>query len=322
MNSSYSSKPLLTIIIPVYNTEKYLAKCLDSIVFQTYQNIEVLVIDDCSTDNSATIVFEYQKEHRKIKYYKNDKNMGVGYSRKVASEKAKGDYIAFIDSDDWVELNYYEIMMKNILEDKCDIAVSGVINEYNNSISAEPRYKIDYHQVIDSSFALKIMTNYYMQNFYISPNMNNRIYKKSLVNDNNICNDFSKQAQDNYSSFFAFLYALKVSLVPNTYYHYYQRPGSAVNSFSEEYINNYFNVLKHIKQTLYDTNQFEKNKDIFMCFTDRSIKWIVSCLIKANVSNVVQKECIKLIRSHCLDLFSANEYIDYLDTQRILQLFI
>ena len=321
MNDSFSNKPLLTVIVPVFNTEKYLRKCLDSIVYQTYQNIEVLIIDDCSTDNSKSIVFEYQKEHHNLKYYKNDNNMGVGYSRKFGAENAEGDYIAFIDSDDWIELNYYDKMIKTILEDKSDIAVSGVISEYNNYISAEPRYEINYHQVIDSSFALRIMAKYYMQNFYISPNMNNRVYKKSLVVDNSICNDFSKQAQDNYSSFFAFLYASKVSLVPDIYYHYYQRSGSAVHSFSEEYINNYFNVLKHIKQTLKDINQLEKNKEVFMCFTDRSINWIVSCLIKAKIKEATQKKCLKLIRNNCLDLFSPDDYIDYLDTKRILKLF-
>ena len=214
-----------------------------------------------------------------------------------------------------------ELIIYGNLEDKSDIAVSGVISEYNNYISAESRYEINYHQVIDSSFALRIMAKYYMQNFYISPNMNNRVYKKSLVVDNSICNDFSKQAQDNYSSFFAFLYASKVSLVPDIYYHYYQRSGSAVHSFSEEYINNYFNVLKHIKQTLKDINQLEKNKEVFMCFTDRSINWIVSCLIKANIKEATQKKCLKLIRNNCLDLFSADDYIDYLDTKRILKLF-
>lgn len=89
--------------------------------------------------------------------------------------------------------------------------------------------------------------------------MNNRIYSKKILKNNNACAEYSKQAQDNYSSFIVLLNADKVSLVSNAYYHYYQRENSAVHSFSKTYINNYFNVLVHIQNELIRTKQFKTN---------------------------------------------------------------
>ena len=317
MSSIREPKPLLSVIVPVYKAEKYLRKCLDSITHQTYSNIEILIINDNSPDNSENIIFEYCKEHNNIKYIKNDDNCGVGYIRNIGAKNANGEYIAFIDSDDWIDLNYYERLMDALITDDSDIAVSPVITEYDNYSSARLRYKVPYKQVISSDFALRIMTKYYIQNFDISPNMNNRIYKKSIVVDNEVCSDFSRQAQDNYSSFMVFIYADTVSLVDNVYYHYYQREGSAVHTFSEKYINNYFAVLEHIKISLQNNNLFEQYKSEYTTFIDRSIKWLIQCMSESNNIDGNPKELTKLIINNCLNLFSLDYYIDYMDFERI-----
>ena len=91
---------LVSVIMPIYNAEKYLADTLNSIFSQDYKDIEIVLVDDCSKDNSANIIMEYQKEHPQIVYYLQEKNMGAGAARNKALELAKGQYVAFLDSDD------------------------------------------------------------------------------------------------------------------------------------------------------------------------------------------------------------------------------
>lgn len=322
MNNKYnSSTPLLSIIIPVYNTAPYLKKCLDSVTMQTYKNTEIIIINDNSADNSEEIILEYMKSFKNIAYRKLENNNGVGYIRELGAHIANGELVAFIDSDDWIELDFYELLVKSIIENSCDVAIGCVLTEFNNFISTKPRYRINNNNVITGDFALKVMTKYYKQGFDISPNMNNRIYSKEVLLKNNACAEYSKQAQDNYSSFMVLLNSEKVSLVSNAYYHYYQRENSAVHSFSEVYINNYFNVLSHIQNDLININKFVDYKDVFMSFVDRSLIWIWQCMKQAKCSTKEQKKFIKLIYKRSLELFSIEEYIDYFDVDRMNHIF-
>lgn len=98
----------ISVIIPSYNTSQYIIKCLDSILNQTYKNLEIIVIDDCSTDDTVKIVNKYIKKHSNVKLLINENNSGAGFSRNRGIEIAKYDLISFIDSDDYVENNYHE----------------------------------------------------------------------------------------------------------------------------------------------------------------------------------------------------------------------
>jgi len=116
----------ISVIVPVYNVEKYLEKCLESIVNQTYDNLEIILVNDCSTDGSEEIIKKFKSKHKNILYFKNEKNSGAAYSRNVALKKATGDYIGFIDSDDYVEPGYFEGLMNSIKKEKADIAVCDI----------------------------------------------------------------------------------------------------------------------------------------------------------------------------------------------------
>ena len=107
----------ISIIIPVYNSAKYLRKCLNSIINQTFDNIEIICINDGSTDNSLSIINEYAKIDSRIKVYTIE-NKGVSAARNYGILVATGEYIGFVDSDDYIDLNYYEEMMKQIKEEK------------------------------------------------------------------------------------------------------------------------------------------------------------------------------------------------------------
>ena len=120
------TEPLLSVIIPVYGVEKYIAQCLDSVIHQTYRNIEVIVINDGTKDRSAEIAKEYAKKDSRIKVY-DFNNGGLSIARNRGIECAKGEYIAFLDSDDWLMQNMYEKLMEKIKEYGADIAKCSVI---------------------------------------------------------------------------------------------------------------------------------------------------------------------------------------------------
>ncbi len=116
---------LISIIIPVYNVEKYLAKCLDSVLNQTYKNLEIILVDDGSKDNSGAICDEYAKRDNRI-IVVHQKNSGVSKARNLGMSMATGDYIGFIDSDDTIEANMYEVLLKNAIESGAEISYCGL----------------------------------------------------------------------------------------------------------------------------------------------------------------------------------------------------
>lgn len=108
---------LISVIIPIYNVEKYLRQCLDSVINQTYKNLEIICINDCTTDSSDKILEEYAKKDPRIIVKKNSQNLGLGLSRNEGIKIAHGDYIHCLDSDDWLELNAYETLTKYLNSD-------------------------------------------------------------------------------------------------------------------------------------------------------------------------------------------------------------
>ena len=117
----------LSVIVPIYNADKYLKKCLDSICFQTYQNLQIILINDGSADSSLSICNEYKKRDQRIEIYTQE-NSGVSSARNVGLIKAKGDYITFVDSDDYLEHNAYEMALKENID--CDAIFFSYREEY------------------------------------------------------------------------------------------------------------------------------------------------------------------------------------------------
>ena len=105
---------MISVIIPVYNTAKYVGKCIESIINQSYKNLEILIIDDASTDSSFDICKDYADTDKRIKIIRNDINIGLSGSRNIGIDISKGKYIAFVDSDDYITRKYIETLYFNI----------------------------------------------------------------------------------------------------------------------------------------------------------------------------------------------------------------
>lgn len=122
----------LSIIIPVYNTSKFLKKCLESVVHQTYKNLEIILVNDCSTDNSNDILEEYSKKDNRIKVISHEKNKGLFQARLTGAGIATGDYIAFLDSDDYVSIDFYRTLISNAIENHSDMVWGNMVLEYDD----------------------------------------------------------------------------------------------------------------------------------------------------------------------------------------------
>ena len=113
-------EPLVTILSPCYNVEVYLPECLDSILNQTYKNLQIVLIDDGSTDHTWSILKDYSSKDSRIEIY-HQENQGVSITRNNLLDKVKGDYVLFVDSDDWIELNMVEFLVNNAQSNRADI---------------------------------------------------------------------------------------------------------------------------------------------------------------------------------------------------------
>ncbi len=175
------NQPLISVIVPVYNTEKYLKKCIDSVINQTYKNLDIILVDDGSIDNSGYICDEYAKLDKRIRII-HQENKGRTSVRKSGIKIAKGEYIGFVDSDDWIELDMYEYMMKMMMLHSVEMVSVGMICEHKDYFAPEPLYKEGvYRQDLDEN-------TYDYENFivnnnisFIYPSMCDKLHKRNLV---------------------------------------------------------------------------------------------------------------------------------------------
>ncbi len=165
----------ITIIIPLYNKEKYIYKCLNSILLQSYGFYEVLIIDDGSTDNSAKVCEEFCSKDKRFKYFSKE-NGGVSSARNLGIEKAKYDYIVFVDADDYIEEDY----LKSLTEYECDLVVEGFKKDENGFFS---EFHI-FNEECNKNQMLKYLMRKEIANIFSVPYL--KLFKLEYIKNNNI----------------------------------------------------------------------------------------------------------------------------------------
>ncbi|MCM1467164.1 MAG: glycosyltransferase [Alistipes sp.] len=311
----------LSIIVPVYNVQEQLRTCLDSLINQSYKNIEFFIIDDSSTDDSPNIIKEYAKKYENLKPIFLEKNHGVGYVRNYGITMCKGEYIGFVDSDDWIDVDYYQKLLSSIKKNDSDIAACGIITEYDNSYSYKLRYKYDFENCINGNFALKLLTKSENYGHYITPIVNNKIYNRKFLKTNNIVFNDNRSFQDDYFSFFAMLYAKKVVLLPNTNYHYYQRTNSITHTFSKRLVDDCINTLVQIRTDLVNQKLIEIYEKEYYSYVERLLTSLLDMLIRKEPEITTQKKYLKYIMLNLSKNFHMHKIIEYLDNRRIFNFF-
>lgn len=244
-------KPKISIIIPTYNVEQHIEKCILSILKQTYKNIEIIVIDDCSCDQTVKKIKAINKNN-KIKIIENSKNFGAGYSRNVGINVANGEYVAFVDSDDYLEEEYIEKMYYSIKTNQSDISFCDIYIKYNDNKLANK--KID---MCEKELTIK---NVLKQGLAASPC--NKLIKKSLIEKYPFAEGIINE--DIPAIIPTIINAKKISYTKETFYNYCQHNSSVQN---QKFSKKKFDILKAIEIT-FDRIK-TKNKDfmnIIWCY--------------------------------------------------------
>ena len=231
---------MISVIIPVYNVEKYLHVCINSILKQTCQDFEVICIDDASPDSSAEILKYFSKKDSRIKIIKNEKNLGLGPSRNIGLNAATGKYILFLDSDDWLSLDALEFLVKKAEENNLDVLMFKTIvyYEYYEKFGMENYYDMEIMKKYDG----KIFNHWDLdktQFFKIPIAVWNKLYLKSFLDDNNIrfCDENYIQ-EDNPFSCEVLVDAKRISFVDKYFYNRRRRPGSLMTLNNDRLFDN------------------------------------------------------------------------------------
>ncbi len=173
------NSPLISIIVPVYQVEKYLEKCINSIITQTYKNLEIILIDDGSTDKSPSFCDHFQAKDSRIKVL-HQENGGLSYARNVGLKIATGDFIGFVDSDDWIEPNMYEVLMSALQETGADIAVCNRQYEFNDSESIPIHMKSAKKKLYSAEEALRRLI---IGDKIIHNAVWEKLYRRTIISD-------------------------------------------------------------------------------------------------------------------------------------------
>ena len=213
---------LISVIVPIYNVEKYLDRCVDSIINQTYKNLEIILVDDGSPDNCPQMCDDYAKKDRRIKVVHKE-NGGLSDARNVGMKVATGEYVSFIDSDDYVSLDFYETLLETIVDNDSDIVECGVVkfyenekfDKYNNDL------KVTNYDTVDALDGL-ISESPFKQHVW------NKLYKSSVALD--IPYAVGKLNEDEFWTYQIFGKAKKVTRIYKTMYYYFQRGSSIMGN--------------------------------------------------------------------------------------------
>ena len=213
----------VSIIVPVYNVEKYLKRCLDSLVMQTLDGIEIICINDGSTDKSLEILNEYGTSITII----NQENAGLSCARNAGLQIAQGEYIGFVDSDDWVDLDFFEKLYKAAKKHDADVAVAGILRLHKFGKKYHLRFK---DEIVTNDVNKKFELCEVPDKWYVW----NKIYKKETLLNNSIKFVENLIFEDCIFTPQALHKLNTLVTVPNTYYYYWRHANSTVTLKNEK----------------------------------------------------------------------------------------
>lgn len=181
----------VSIIIPCYNVERYISECLDSVLKQTFKDMEIICVEDCSADKTKDILTTYAKKHKNIKIICNKTNQGLAISRNIGVGQSNGKYVYFLDSDDSISSDCIEKLYDKIKHDKCDLVMGGISvypeDKHDKNIVTKSEYLqkwVNFKKFTDLKITEQNACDYYTQLHCCAVN---KLYKKSFLTDNGIC---------------------------------------------------------------------------------------------------------------------------------------
>lgn len=256
--------PKVSVIVPCYNVEKYVSECLDSILNQTLRDIEIIILNDGSTDQTLEIIEKYGAKDSRVKILSH-KNRGLGPTRNRGILEAKGEYLSFVDSDDYISNDMLEILYNKAIRENADIVQGETIIFYEDS-GIDRKVRCNLENVID----IKLSENnreffykeYYFKRIY-SHNAWDKIYKKEFVLEHNLEFGDNKKifAEDNWMQLQALINSPKICFVHHICYHYRQQETSIMHQPKKNLVLRHGNMIKDYVELIKNNgNRVEEKK--------------------------------------------------------------
>lgn len=276
----------VSVIIPVYNAENCIYKCLENCKNQTFDDFEVIFVDDCSKDNTAKIIVAETKNNPKIKLFKLEQNLRQGYARNIGLKHAQGDYIMFFDVDDDYAPDFIEKMYAKITQDKADITACNflIINEKTGEIEQNHDFAMfsDFPKELHDGFCYTDVPSV-MDLFNKSNTIWDKIYSRKFLEENNIdfpTNLFNKE--DDVFALRTLFSAKKITVLNETLYFYKVDPEKYNSKFKKEAIYDCFLMFDIIKNDLQKIGIYEKLNFFFMKYEVFTLKYYY-CMLQQDL---------------------------------------
>lgn len=302
LNSIPIDKPLISIIVPVYNVECYLNQCLDSLIQQTYKNIEIICINDGSTDSSAEILSCYQSKDSRVKVITTS-NHGQAHARNIGINLAKGKFITFVDSDDWLDNNALELCLTLLDCEKSDFICFGIEQIKNGVHIPFKKYnKLECNRPVNASLAIRL-----------SPEVAAKLYNTSFIKRNKIYFPEGLIYEDATFYWACISFAKSTSLINHCLYNYRIRDDSTMGksknrtkNFAVQHIYN----LRNIYHIWKNNNFLDKNVKLFVFILESYIQQSYKFLHKDDYIQF-KEELIRLCKETNIrpPIFSLTNYI-------------
>lgn len=247
-------KALISLIIPVYKVEKYLEKCIQSVINQTYENLQIILVDDGSPDNCGKICDEYAKKDHRIEVI-HKSNGGLSDARNKGLEIAKGEYIGFVDSDDYIEADMYEVLYNLLKQYNADVSICNfyTVSQGKISIKNADNGINEYNRI---EILKEILLDKNVQSYAW-----NKLYKKELFDE--IKYPIGKKYEDIGTTFYLLEKCNKVVVTGKSEYYYINRQDSIVNNVTESTITDYIELIMqrydYIEENIKELSSYNKD---------------------------------------------------------------
>lgn len=263
------NEPKVSIIIPVYKVENYISRCIESLQAQTLKELEFIFVDDCGNDNSVAIVQKYSEADARIKIIYNESNLGSGKSRNRGIDAATGEYIAFVDGDDWLDCNFYEVLYERAKGGDYDIVKGRRVRvthmEDGRVTHGESRVNIRIIETLRKKIPLYCV---------FTSEHQSAIFKRDMVHKYQIYYGSSSHSENSVFLLSAAFHAKRFCIDARVVYYYFQRDNSCVHVFDYKMFAGELDSFK--QQILFLKNTVELQKDQnYLFFLERKIKYLL-----------------------------------------------